>query len=137
MIETKELVYSMDEELYHDDIDYVIEECTNEGYETVTVAEKVKYEHSDFIDVYDLINNMQNLATDQGEWAESYLDDMPKELKEKLQQVVVDFFNKNMPSPNFYTVKKPREIKTENLLLEQQTKDNQEIIDYFKTDKTI
>ena len=112
-MENKEQCYSVDNERYSDyeDVMYELTEYYDIG-ESVEVWEayKVVWNHSDFIDVDDLIYRMQENAVDCcGEVGEEYLNELTEDQKEDLKKHIADWFNKNSKI-NFYGVENEHKI---------------------------
>ena len=119
MIVVKDLVYSFNEEAYYDMDDIIemveIDKIPKDRF--VYVAEKVKYYHKDFIPLIDFQDELQSLAYDEvSEWCEGYVDDLTKEKVEALNQVIIEWFDKNIEQPRFFTVKNVRKIMLEEVL---------------------
>ena len=115
----KDLVYSFNEEAYYDMDDIIemveIDKIPKDRF--VYVAEKVKYYHKDFIPLIDFQDELQSLAYDEvSEWCEGYVDDLTKEKVEALNQVIIEWFDKNIKQPRFFTVKNVRKIMLEEVL---------------------
>ena len=116
---TKDLVYSFNEEAYYDMDDIIemveIDKIPKDRF--VYVAEKVKYYHKDFIPLIDFQDELRNLAYDEvSEWCEGYVDDLTKEKVEALNQVIIEWFDKNIEQPRFFTVKNVRKLMLEEVL---------------------
>lgn len=110
----KEQVYSRDGERYTD-YKNLMESLVYAYYdigESVEVweADKVIWKHSDFIDIDDLIDDMQTAAMDEcGEVAEEYLDEITKEQLTDLRNHIAEWFNKNAKL-DFYGVENEKKI---------------------------
>lgn len=112
---TKEQVYSTNNEEYldYEDLMYKLQECC--GYtigESVEVweADKKEFLHADFVDINDLIENMQSHAVDEcGEFAEEYLNELNKMQKLDLHVHISEWFNKNAKI-DFYGVENEHKI---------------------------
>ena len=116
---TKDLVYSFNEEAYYDidDIFEMVEIDKIPKDRFIYVAERVKYYHKDFIPLIDFQDELQNLAYDEvSEWCEGYVDDLTKEKVEALNQVIIEWFDKNIEQPRFFTVKNVRKLMLEEVL---------------------
>lgn len=101
-------VFSLDEEYYCDDIEYILD-----NYESGPIykADEVKKFHSDFIKIDPIIEDIKNSAYDSfGEYTEGYLNDLDKE---QLNNVLLDYMNKNVKQPRFFGVENVREINIE------------------------
>jgi hypothetical protein len=106
-MENKEQVYSRDGERYGS-YEYLmgdLKEFYFKGEEVeVFEADKVEFKHSDFIDVDDLIYDMQTSAADEcGEVAEEYLDDLTDQQKLNLRDTIAAWLSVNAKR-NFYGV---------------------------------
>lgn len=112
-MENKEQVYSRDEIHYgsYNELMYELKETYNIGEEVeVWEADKKEFKHSDFINLYDLIDNMQTAAMDEcGEVAEEYLNELNEMQKLDLQICLSEWFNKNAKL-NFYGVENAKKI---------------------------
>lgn len=119
MVMTKELVYSFNEEAYYD-IDDIIEMVEIDKIPKdrfIYVAEQVKYYHKDFIPLIDFQDILQDLAYDEvSEWCEGYVEDLTKEKEEALKNLIIEWFDKNIEQPRFFTVKNVRKIMLEEVL---------------------
>ncbi|MDT2635497.1 hypothetical protein P7D52_07950 [Enterococcus dongliensis] len=62
-----------------------------------------------------LIENVQESAYDEGgEWADTYLDDVTKEDREELENLVFDWFIRNDYLPRWYTISSVEIIQSLN-----------------------
>lgn len=112
-MENKEHVYSIDGNKYmsYEAMMCELRDYQNKG-ESVEVweADKKEFMHTDFINVNDVIDNMQYLAMDEcGEAAEEYLNELTEEQKANLEKHIAKWFNKNAKI-NFYGVENERKI---------------------------
>ena len=109
----KEQCYSLDNEKYknYEDLMNELKEFYNISKEVeVWEADRVEWNHSDFINVDDLIHNMQTDAMDEcGEVAEEYLNDVTDEKKEALKNHISNWFYANAKL-NFYGVENEKKI---------------------------
>ncbi len=115
----KDLVYSFNEEAYYDidDIFEMVEIDKIPKDRFIYVAERVKYYHKDFIPLIDFQDELQDIAYDEvSEWCEGYVEDLTKEKVEALEQLITDWFDKNIEQPKFFTVKNVRKIMLEEVL---------------------
>lgn len=112
-MQNKEQVYSMAGHAYYP-YEYLmsnLRECHNIG-ESVEVweADKVEWKHSDFVDVDDLIENMQSQAMDEcGEVAEEYLNELTNDQKSDLYRHISLWFMQHSKI-NFYGVENEKKI---------------------------
>ena len=119
MIMTKDLVYSFNEEAYYsiEDIIEMVEKDKIPKDRFIYKAERVKYYHKDFIPLIDFQDELQDIAYDEvSEWCEGYVEDLTKEKGEALEQLIIDWFDKNIEQPKFFTVKNVRKIILEEVL---------------------
>jgi len=108
-----EKVFSLDETAYHD-YDEIVAIMKDEGErDFIFMGNKIPQKHSYFLSVSCLIEDMQDRACELGEWAEGYLDDVTKEQKEELNNLVLDWFNKNITEPSFFLVENIEKITLE------------------------
>lgn len=112
-MENKEQCYSQDNEKYTDYANFMddLKEFYNIG-ESVEVweADKVEYEHTQFINVDDLIENMQSEAMDEcGEVAEEYLNELTNDQKSDLYRHISLWFMQHSKI-NFYGVENAKKI---------------------------
>ena len=109
----QEQIYSIDGSHYFDyeDLMNELREYNNVGEEVeVFEADEKEYHHTDFINVYDLIDNMQSRAMDEcGEVAEEYLNEITDEDKCDLAMHIAEWFNKRAKI-DFYGVENERKI---------------------------
>ena len=116
---TKDLVYSFNEEAYYsiEDIIEMVEKDKIPKDRFIYKAERVKYYHKDFIPLIDFQDELQDIAYDEvSEWCEGYVEDLTKEKGEALEQLIIDWFDKNIEQPKFFTVKNVRKIMLEEVL---------------------
>lgn len=107
-------VYSLNEIAYYD-YDDIVAIMENEGEsDFIFMADKICQKHSNFLDVDCVIEEMQDRASELGEWGESYLTDLSKEQKEELHSTVLDWFNKNISQPSFFLVENIQKITLED-----------------------
>jgi len=110
-----EYVYSLDESAFYD-YESIIE-TAKEDYEigtevTIYKGEPVEFNHSDFIDIEHIIDSIKERAFEEcDEYADLYLNDLCKDSKKVLKEIIAEWLNKNTKKPNFYTVKNVVEIK--------------------------
>lgn len=61
--------------------------------------------HNGFIFANTLIEHMQDRAWEEyGEWSEGYLDNITKDQKLQLENLISAWFTRNVPTPTFYKV---------------------------------
>ena len=97
-----------------DDVDYVehyINELEFSPEDTIEIGERVTVLHKDIFNLRDLIEDMQDNAYEIGdEYAEDYLKDLTYSKAEELEDLILDWLNKNIKQPNFFNVKNEKEI---------------------------
>lgn len=113
------LFYSLNEEEYHD-IDYIAQELEDDKEILIVfVGEGIKPTHKQFIEAIDICEEMQNRAYDEfDEYSEGYLDGITKEQEEELNNLIANWFDKNIQEPNFYRIKNTKEITREEFFKE-------------------
>ncbi len=121
-MENKEQVYSRDNEIYssYEDMMHELTEYYDIGEEVeVWEADKKEWNHADFINVDDLIYNMQTDAMDEcGEVAEEYLNELTVDQKDELEIYIAEWFDKHAKL-NFYGVENEHKIMTMNFLIKR------------------
>ncbi len=108
-----DLFYSIDEETYYsrDCVADMLEDGETDEIDYVYVGEKVEFKHKDFIFATDILCEAKERAYDKvSEWCEGYLDSIPKEKLEQLNELVLKWFNENVEQPTFFTVKNVKRI---------------------------
>jgi len=110
-MENKEQVYSLDDSHYMnwENLMDELREKYNDGEEVeVWEADKEEWRHSDFFDVLDLIEGMQDNAMCLcGEFAEEYLNEVDEDIRLDLANTLTNWFNKNSKL-KFYGVENER-----------------------------
>ena len=105
--------YSLDEEIYHSK-DYVadmIEDSKKDELDCIYVGEIVQFAHKDFIFATDVLCEAKERAYNEvSEWCEGYLNAIPKEKLEQLNELILKWFDKNIEQPTFFTVKNVKKI---------------------------
>lgn len=110
------ICYSHNNELFNDDISFVLDEFTDtkEIGEEVTYwqGETSPYTHASFLDIEQLVDNMRECAWDEAyeDLAEAYLDDMTDKHKRELSALILNYLNTHLDQPTFYGVKNIEEI---------------------------
>lgn len=119
----KEYVYSLNEDDFMDidDLENEIEERNSED-ENIKIThvyrgEKIAQTHSMFVSGSSIIEDITNSACENGgEWSESYCSDLEKkEHMENIENLIVDYLNKNESQPSFYLVENVKEISIKQL----------------------
>ena len=100
-----------------DDVDYVehfTEELEFSPEDTIEVGECVPVLHKDIFNLRYLIEEMQDAAYEiADEYAEDYLKDLTTEKAKELEDLILQWLNKNVQQPNFFTVKNEKEISVQ------------------------
>lgn len=111
-MENKDLVFNIDP--WTDDVDYVehyLEELEYTSEDLIEIGEKVPVLHGDIFNLWHLTENMQDAAYELADdYAEDYLKDLTGEKAEELKTLILDWLNKNISQPNFFTVENVKEI---------------------------
>ena len=71
----------------------------------ISVCKIIKPTHRWFVRAKDIVNDMQNRASDEfSEWADDYLNDVEydKEKLAELDLLIANWFNSNAKDPDFY-----------------------------------
>ena len=108
--------YSLDEERYYsaDCVADILENGGNNEEACIYVGEKVQFAHKDFIFATDVLWEAKERAYNEvGEWCEGYLDSIPKEKLEQLNELVLKWFDENVKQPTYFTVKNVKKITVE------------------------
>ena len=72
---------------------------------SISVCKIIKPTHRWFVRAKDIVNDMQNRASDEfSEWADDYLNDVEydKEKLAELDLLIANWFNSNAKDPDFY-----------------------------------
>lgn len=97
-----------------DDVDYIehyLEELEFSPEDTIEIGERVPVLHKDLFRLRYLIEEMQENAYEMAdEYAEDYMSDLSREKAEELGTLILDYLDKNVEQPNFFTVKGEKEI---------------------------
>ena len=97
-----------------DDVDHVehyINELEFSPEDTIEIGERVTVLHKDIFNLRDLIEDMQDNAYEMAdEYAEDYLKDLTTEKAKELEDLILQWLNKNVKQPNFFNVKNEKEI---------------------------
>lgn len=97
-----------------DEVDYVehfIEELEYNLNDTIEIGESVPVLHKDIFNLRYLKEEMQDNAYDiADEYSEDYLKDLTTEKAKELEVLILDWLDKNVKQPNFFTVKNEKEI---------------------------
>ena len=97
-----------------DDVDYVehfIEELEFSPEDTIEIGERVPVLHKDIFNLRYLTEEMQDHAYEMAdEYVEDYLKDLTYSKAEELEDLILDWLNKNIKQPNFFNVKNEKEI---------------------------
>ncbi len=111
------LSFSIDEETYYTYDNIVDEIADTEEDISVNVGESIKQYHSTHMDINYFIEQMCNSAYDTvGEIAETYLDEVTKEHKKELENIIQDYLNKVAGEPRFWAIGRTEEITKQQFL---------------------
>lgn len=101
---------SCNDEMLFDDLEeciqFIVDNSEYPLTKTIDVFEKYQPAHKDMLDIECVLENMQCRAEDVGgEWAEDYTSSVyyDKAKHSELFNLVLDWLNKNLDQPNFYT----------------------------------
>ena len=83
------------------------------GQTIVYVGEQKRSLHKDFINLDSLIENMQEAACFESEYADNYLEDLTEEHSDNLEKLILEYMDKNLAQPNFYEAVNVQEISVE------------------------
>ena len=110
LLDKDQLVFSINEK-WTDDVDYICDCLEDEEIETIKVGIKVPIYHKDLINLRYLTEQMEEYAYDMAEeYSESYLKDLTTEKAKELEELIINWLNKNVKQPTFYQVKGEKEI---------------------------
>lgn len=84
-----------------------------DGQTVVYVGEQKRSLHKDFINIDSLIENMQETANFESEYADDYLEDFTKEHESELEKLILEYMDKHLSQPNFYEAVNIQEISIE------------------------
>lgn len=97
-----------------DDVDYIKQIIDEDEITSLQIAEKVSVFHRDIFNIRYVTEEMQDDAYEiADEYAEDYLRDLTTEKAKELEELILDWLNKNVSQPNFFTVKNEKEITKE------------------------
>ena len=112
-VKDKNYVFNIND-TWTEDADYVehfIEELEFNLNDTIEIGEKVPVLHKDVFKLIYLTEEMQVQACEiADEYSEDYLKDLTTEKAKELEALILDWLNKNVQQPNFFTVKNEKEI---------------------------
>ena len=113
-----QLAYFINDDVSFDTLEEAVEELvqihTENGLEIYSlIGSEIKIEyvskpsHSDFFSVNYLVEEMQNNAYSESEYADDYLNEIEKndEKLSELSSLIEEWFNKNAKVPNYLEVK--------------------------------
>ena len=103
------LAFSFDEEDWTLDVDEIESEIEsrlefNEPIGDIYIGYAVFQEHKHFLNIKQLIENMQDNA--YNDYSDGYLEDLTTEKLKELENIVLTWLNENASGPNFYNVHK-------------------------------
>lgn len=113
------IVYSTNQENYTNDIDWILCQLEEDSeINTIYVAERVDVLHKDIFNVNRLIENLEDDAYDLcDDWSFNYLSEFKDtNKKQEFQDLILNWMNNNLSQPNWFTVKKEKEISKEEFL---------------------
>lgn len=101
--------YSHDDETWRSDLSEIYSEIDSEaeiGDEvTIITGMSIPQSHSDFVRIDDLIEEAQQRAYKYApEHSDDYLNGIAKEKRDELEKIVIDWLNKNVEQPTFWSV---------------------------------
>lgn len=113
-MKNKNLVFSINNENYYDDIQYVLE-CFKENLELkeIYVAEKIEIFHKDVLNesnITSLQETLEDNAIDLSEYGDNYLNDLNEIKRKELQEVILNWMNNNLTQPQWFNVKNIKKI---------------------------
>lgn len=113
-MENKNLVFSINNENYYDDVQYILE-CFKENLELkeIYVAEKIEIFHKDVLNESNIISLQETLednAIDLSEYGDNYLNDLNEIKRKELQEVILNWMNNNLTQPQWFNVKNIKKI---------------------------
>lgn len=113
-MENKNLVFSINNENYYDDVQYILE-CFKENLELkeIYVAEKIEIFHKDVLNESNIISleeTLEDNAIDLSEYGDNYLNDLNEIKRKELQEVILNWMNNNLTQPQWFNVKNIKKI---------------------------
>jgi hypothetical protein len=109
--DTPEFVYSLDEEIFYDDLDEVMDmlndDSDNEPGDRVVIyrGTPVRVNHYDIVKDIDIIGILQDAAADEdGEMAEDYLTDVSEGVANRINILLSKILDKLAKQPNYHRV---------------------------------
>ena len=113
----KKQYYSYDREEFHDDLMIPLEEAEESGVDTIFVADEKEVFHSDFIDIDQIIELMQDIVyEDFGQyWGERYLKNFGSKERKELEQLLNKFFVEKVGKPEFCAFDNIKEVSVKEL----------------------
>ena len=109
----KDYVFNVND-YWTDDVDYVehfLEELEYNSTDKFEVGERVPVLHRDIFNLRYLTEEMQEQAYEIAyDYADDYLKDLTAEKAKELESLILDWLNKNIKQPNFFSVKNEKEI---------------------------
>lgn len=117
MIFNGEEVYSVDGELFEEDLCTVLDMADEGGLAKIHIGEAVMYQHSDFIDADLLIERAQENCHDNchEDFSQDYLVDLKDSDVKELKKIICDFLDKRAAKPKFYNVVNVVEVDAEEM----------------------
>lgn len=107
----KQYAFSLDGEKFEIDSEVIMDKIKE--HKIIYVAEQKRALHKDFINIDSLIENMQEAANFESEYADDYLEDFKEEHESELEKLILEYMDKNLAQPNFYEAVNIQEISVE------------------------
>ena len=107
----KQYAFSLDGEKFETDSEIIMDQIKE--HKIIYVGEQKRPHHKDFIKIDSLIENMQEAATFESEYADDYLEDFTEEHESELEKLILEYMDKNLSQPNFYEAVNIQEISVE------------------------
>ena len=107
----KQYAFSLDGEKFETDSEIIMDKIKE--HKIIYVGEQKRALHKDFINIESLIENMQEAATFESEYADDYLEDFTEEHEFELEKLILEYMDKNLAQPNFYEAVNIQEISVE------------------------
>ena len=107
----KQYAFSLDAEKFETDSEIIMDKIKE--HKIIYVGEQKRALHKDFINIDSLIENMQEAAAFESEYADDYLEDFKEEHESELEKLILEYMDKNLAQPNFYEAVNIQEISVE------------------------
>ncbi|PCI86662.1 MAG: hypothetical protein COB24_09015 [Hyphomicrobiales bacterium] len=116
-----EFVYSANGETYHVELQLVAKEFVSQGYNdgqivTIFRAEKINFKHKDVFPHSSVDSMVCEISESvefhfEGNSVEKYLKDMDGDKVQQLEQHILNWFDKNIAQPEFWSVENIKEFE--------------------------